>query len=117
VEKLDVIFSNNKAALKRLRDLQKSATEAVTPGTTKPKGSAPFVNAILSALQGFGSLPGVKQFIAGPAEVAAGGFQARKLLLTDPKRQATVTYINREFPALAATLGLAVTVRGEENDN
>lgn len=113
--KLDMIFINNRPMLKTLRDLEKSARETVTPATTKPKGSAPAVNALLGIFGGMRSLP-VAKHIADAIEVGIEGSKARASLNPNPQRVKAIEYINRDFPALAAVAGVGVTTRNEEQE-
>lgn len=103
-DKVDIIFQNNPAMLKALRDLQKSARETVVPGTTLPKGSAPAVNAILGGLSQFRSVPVIKQVV----DVAGSATQSRAALSNTPQRRKTVEFIAREYPALATVLGVGL---------
>ena len=114
--KLDVIFSNNKGMLKTLRDLERSARETTTPGTTKPKGSAPAVNAILGALSGIRALPVISQ-VSTAIEAGTVSAQARGALDVTPQQRKTIEFITREYPALATVLGVGVAAQGEPNDN
>jgi hypothetical protein len=109
-DKLDIIFRNNKGGLKELRDLQRSAQEAVTPATTKPKGSAPAVNAILDFFGPLSKAPLVRPVI----ESVAQGRQVRKALRPEVQQRAAVEYISSEFPALASVLGVAAVTENED---
>jgi len=113
--KLDIIFSNNPGMLKTLRNLEKSARETVTPGTTKPKGSAPAVNAILGTLSGVRALP-LLRGVFDAIEVGVSGTKARAALSTAPQQRKTIEFISREYPALASVLGAGFIARGEVND-
>lgn len=113
--KLDTIFANNRGMLKTLRDLEKSARETTTPGTTKPKGSAPAVNAILGVFSGLRSLPVISQ-VSTAIEIGSSSAQARGALDVTPQQRKTIEFITREYPALATVLGVGVAARGETND-
>lgn len=113
--KLDIIFSNNPGMLRTLRNLEKSARETVTPGTTKPKGSAPAANAILGVLSGVRALP-LLRGVFDAVEVGVSGTKARGALDVTPQKRKTIEFISREYPALASVLGAGVIARGETND-
>lgn len=113
--KLDIIFSNNPGMLRTLRNLEKSARETVTPGTTKPKGSAPAANAILGVLSGVRALP-LLRGVFDAVEVGVSGTKARGALDVTPQKRKTIEFIQREYPALASVLGAGVIARGETND-
>ena len=112
--KIDVIFGNNPQMLKTLRALEKSARETITPGTTKPKGSAPAVNAVLGVLSGVRSLPLIRGVIDA-GEIGIAATKARNSLSMTPEKQKTIEYITREYPALASVLGAGIVARGEDN--
>lgn len=113
--KLDVIFANNRGMLKTLRDLERSARETTVPGTTRPKGSAPAVNAVLGVLNGIRALPLASQ-ISNAVEVGAGTVGARAALDVTPQQRKTIEFVNREFPSLATVLGVAVVAERTENE-
>ena len=114
--KLDVIFANNREMLKTLRNLEKSAKETVTPSSTKPKGSAPAVNAVLvGVFNGMRSIPGAKQ-ISDATEIMVLGTRAKDALNAIPQQVKAIEYINREFPALAAVAGVGVSTRTQEEE-
>ncbi|PHS61791.1 MAG: hypothetical protein COB09_17135 [Thalassobium sp.] len=110
-DKLDIIFAGNKTALKQLRDLQRSAADVVTPASTKPKGSAPAVSAILDILGPFGRLPVVRPVIdaVGQARGVSGA------LKVSPQNRPAIEYIQRDFPALASVLAITLVTGEQEN--
>jgi len=112
--KLDVIFANNKGMLKTLRDLEKSARETTTPGTTKPKGSAPAVNAVLSVISGGRNIFGL-QSLSNAIEAGTISARARGALDVTPQQRKTIEFITREYPALATVLGVGVAAQGQTN--
>jgi len=114
--KLDIIFGNNKGMLKTLRNLEKSARETVTPGTTKPKGSAPAVNAVLSIASGGRNIFGL-QSVTNAIEAGTLSAGARGALDVTPQQRKTIEFITREYPALATVLGVGVAAQGETDDN
>ena len=109
--KIKSIFRDDPAMYKQLMDLEKSAREFITPSTTKPKGSAPYVDTVIGILGGARALPVIKHV----ADTVGTGTQVKKSLDTSPQRMKTIEYISREYPSLASVLGVGV-ITGENDD-
>jgi len=108
--KLKIIFKDSPDMLKSLMDLKKSARDVITPSTTKPKGSAPYVDTVVGILGGGRSLPVIKQVM----DTFGTGVQVQRSLNTTPQKQKVIEYISKEYPSLAAVLGTGLI--GAEND-
>ena len=102
--KLKKIFMDDPDMYKRLMDLKKTARDVVTPSSTKPKGSAPYVNELIGIIGSLRSLPLVKQV----ADITMTGRQVGRSMDLTPERRQISEYISREYPSLATVLGVGI---------
>ena len=109
-DKLKIIFNNDRAMLKQLLDLRKTARDVVTPALTKPKGSAPYVDAVFGMLSGAATLPVIKQVM----DIGVTGRQVGKSMNLTPEQRKTIEYISRDYPSLARIVGVGAI--GDKND-
>lgn len=109
-DKLKIIFNNDRAMLKRLLDLRKTARDVVTPALTKPKGSAPYVDAVFGMLSGAATLPVIKQVM----DIGVTGRQVGKSMNLTPEQRKTIEYISRDYPSLARIVGVGAI--GDKDD-
>lgn len=114
-DRLDVLFANNKPALKRLLALKKTARDITPPAATVPKGSAPI---ILDAIKRVSSLPivgAVTQTINFIVNAGSDTRKIRKAIQAKPSFKKSVKFIKDDFPTLAVALGIGTisTKNGE----
>ena len=116
-DKLKIIFNNDRAMLKNLLDLKKTARDVVTPSSTMPKGSAPYVDAVFGmlsgVLSGVATLPVIKQVV----DAVDTGFtksQVRQSMDLTPQQRKTIQYISRDYPSLARIIGVGAI--GDQDD-
>lgn len=111
--KLNILFSNNKEALSRLKNLGKIAGSIQAQAGAIPKGSA---SVILDSLNKMGimgisaKIPGVGILldVVDTAAKNAGTKEAvKKALDAKPDRLKMAVQIDRNYPALAQALGIA----------
>lgn len=112
-DKLNILFSNNKEALSRIKNLGKIAGNIQAQAGAIPKGSA---SVILDSLNKMGIM-GISSKIPGAgllldvvdtAAKNAGTKQAvKKALDAKPERIKMAVQIDRNYPALAQALGIA----------
>ena len=105
-DRLDVLFANNKPALKRLQGLKRTAEEITPPFTTTLKGSAPI---ILDAIKRVGSLPlvgAVTQTINFILNAGSDARKIRKAIQAKPSFKKSVKFLKDDFPTLAVALGI-----------
>lgn len=112
-QKLNILFSNNKEALSRLKNLGKIAGSIQAQAGAIPKGSA---SVILDSLNKMGimgisaKIPGVGILldVVDTAAKNAGTKEAvKKALDAKPDRLKMAVQIDRNYPALAQALGIA----------
>lgn len=115
-DKLRTLFAGNKQALDKLLNLKQTALDITPTAAATPKGSAPV---ILDIISGSGALPHLApirntiRFI-----VSAGGDEraVRRAINAKPVFKRTVTALERDFPALASSLGIAGVLSERERE-
>jgi len=106
VDRLDVLFANNKGALKKLQGLKKTAEEITPAAATVPRGSAPV---ILDAIKRVGNLPivgAVTQSINFILNAGSDFRKVRRAIKAKPTFRKSVKFIKDDFPTLAIALGI-----------
>lgn len=121
-DKLAKIFENNKESFRKIRNVDKIASELVPPSGAVPKGSA---SVILDSLNSLG-LASISTKVPGGAvlmgalkkigEPIKTGVDVRKAMKADPEVMKTITLLDRTFPGLAYSLGISNLTEGEENE-
>jgi len=114
-DRLNILFANNKPALKRLQGLKKIAKEITPPSVTVPKGSAPI---ILDALKRTGNLPvlgAVTQSVNFIVNAGSDARKVRKAIQAKPAFKKSVKFLKDDFPALSVALGIG-SINGENGD-
>ncbi len=106
VDKLNLLFKGNKAALQRLKDLRQTALDISPTAGAVPRGSAPV---ILDIIKRAGRLPGLA--VATDAinfVVKAGGDDraVARALRSKPEVLRTLVTIRRDFPRIFERLGI-----------
>lgn len=112
-DRLDVLFANNKGALKKLQALKKTAEEITPPAAAVPRGSAPV---ILDAIKRVGNLPIVGAVTQTINFIVNAGSDARKIrnaIKTRPSFRKSVKFLKDDFPTLATVLGIGTITDGE----
>jgi len=113
-DKLNVLFASNKKALDELKGLSQTAKDITPTAAATPKGSAPV---ILDALNRAGSLPGLAVFRDAVRFVVNAGADDRavkKALKAKPQFKRVITQLEKDMPALAASIGIAGITDTEE---
>jgi hypothetical protein len=124
-DKVDVIFGNNPTMLNRLKNINAISKDLIPPADTVPRGSAPVLMDIMQRLGAAGittKIPGAGLFFDKMQEIAQNygtRQQVQRALRADPDIAKVAYRIDREFPGIAAALGIAgisATNQAEEND-
>lgn len=116
-DKLNVIFSGNKEALTRIRNLEKIAAAIQPASGAVPKGSASTnldIAANLLQKLGVAKLPGVGLVLDAMSQAAAQGQMRRNVataMNASPQVARAAADINRSYPALAAALGISAATQ------
>lgn len=124
-KKLDVIFKNNKAALKSLKEFETIGNLMRTPSSAVQKGGHPdMVNAIIRASRLSAGLGGdiigmAAAQLAGKQYTAMNNRAIRKSIIemTDLNEAEAIKFMTKTYPELAAVLGLTVLGTREALDD
>ena len=109
-DKINVLFSGNKEALQRLKNIEGIAKLIQPPSAAVPKGSAS-VNADLFKRFVASKVPFGETFmdVINTAKMAGDtGRDVQKALSARPELIKMAQSINRDYPALASVIGIAV---------
>lgn len=118
-DKINVLFSGNKEALQRLKNIEGIAKLIQPPNAAVPKGSAS-VNADLFKRFVASKVPFGETFmdVINTAKMAGDtGRDVQKALSARPELIKMAQSINRDYPALASVIGIAAigqAMQGEE---
>ena len=115
-DRLDLLFANNKGALKKLQALKKTAEEITPPAATVPKGSAPI---ILDAIKRVGNLPivgAITQTINFILNAGSDFRKVRRAIKAKPSFRKSVKFIKDDFPTLAVALGIGTISTEKEGE-
>jgi hypothetical protein len=117
-DKLELLFTNNKKGLADLRALRQTAEDIAPPAAAIPKGSA---STILSMLNRMGRVPGIAAAVDVVKFAVNAGAEdravARALTKTSPEFKRVVSRFEKEFPGIAAAVGIPLTsTRGTEEN-
>jgi len=120
--KLEMLFDGDAKALKRIKNVYERAQDIIPPGGAVPKGSAGFFIDALNKI-GIYSISLKVPFVREVFEVAqmAGRSatarqQAKKSLDAKPQVKEMAQLISRDYPQIAATLGIAAIIEREEEN-
>lgn len=108
-DKLNVLFSGNKEALTRIRNLEKIAATIQPPAGAVPKGSASTMLDLVNRLA-LGKVPGLGPVVDLLSTVQASGRtrqEVARALNARPDVAQAAMAIDRDFPAIAAAIGIA----------
>ena len=125
--KIDAIFSTSPSTLQRMKNIDKIAENLIPSNDAVPKGSAPVLQDIARRL-GLATIsakaPGAGLVIDKLSEISskyATRQEVKQAMNTDPDLAAVVYRIDREFPGIAAALGIAgiltMDERAEDDTN
>lgn len=117
-DKLNVLFSGNQEALKRLKNIESIAKLIQPPNAAVPKGSAS-VNADLLKRFVAAKVPFGQTFmdVVNTAKMAGDtGRDVQKALSARPELIKMAQSINRDYPALASAMGIAVIGQANRED-
>lgn len=105
-ERLNLLFADDPATLKRLKGIQQVAKDITPPAATVPRGSAPI---ILDALNRFGRTPGIAAVVDAVKFIVKAGADERavaRAVDANPSFSKTVKLIKEDLPNLALALGI-----------
>lgn len=107
-DKLELLFKNDKTALNRLRNLKQTALDINPAGDAVPKGSAPV---ILDMMRRAGRMPGLAAVVDAVEFVVKAGADdraVRRAMNAKPEFKQALTALEKDFPTIAASIGIAV---------
>jgi hypothetical protein len=113
-DKLNVLFANNKRALKDVQEFRQIAKDLQPSALATPKGSAPI---ILDALNRVGRVPGIAAVVDLTKFVINAGADERavaRAIKAKPRMQKTAKLVKEDFPSLAIALGVGIIDEDEE---
>lgn len=113
-DKLDLLFKGNPKALERLRGLQQTAKDITPSSAATPKGSAPI---ILDALNRAGSIPGlaaIRDLVKFVVSAGSDERAVRRALNAKPVFKRIAGELQKDFPALLSSIGIASTAQAQE---
>lgn len=105
-DKLNLLFADDPATLKRLKGLQKTAKDITPPSAATPKGSAPI---ILDAIKRMERVPVAAALVKAVKFIVEAGGDERavaKAMKANPSFRKSAKLIREDFPSLATALGL-----------
>lgn len=106
-DRLNLLFADDPATLKKIKGLQKTAKDITPPSAATPKGSAAI---ILDALKNFGRLPGAAAVVDATKFLVKAGADDRavaRAVKARPGFSRSLKLIKAEYPDLAFALGIA----------
>lgn len=118
--KLEKLFAEDPKALKRLKNVYERAQDIIPPGGALPKGSAGFFIDTLYKLGEYTAatkVPFTREIFEMMKKVGTGATTrqtAKKALDANPRMLETAQLISRDYPQIAATLGIAAIIEREE---
>ena len=115
-DKLKVLFSSNPNALAQLNNFREVARDLSPNAAATPKGSAPV---ILDLVNRFSQLPGlavVRDMVNLVIKAGADDRALRQAFDAQPEIAAAASELQKNFPALASSLGIAVALNLEDED-
>jgi len=120
-EKLKAIFQTNPSSLARLKNIDRIASDLVSPAGSVPKGSA---SVILDLFNRMGvtaitsKVPGAGLFVEQIQRLAEGGANRKAVtaaINASPQSRQVAYRLDQEFPGIAAALGIsAVSVESNQ---
>ena len=119
-DKIKALFANEKQVLKKLKNIEKIASELVPPATAVPKGSASVImdlsntlglTAISHKLPGGALLIGALKALADPVKK---GRMVKEALKATPEVEPLRLMIEHQFSGIASALGIAAAIQTEE---
>lgn len=119
-DKIRAIFANNKAALKKIKNIDKISSELIPPAGAVPKGSASVIldlanrlgiASISTKIPGGAFLVGAVQQAARPVKTGAA---VRQALKATPEIQAFRSLADETFPGIATAFGVPTIIDEEQ---
>ena len=120
-DKINAIFRNNPRALKRLKNIDKIATEITPPSDMVPKGSAPIIldlanklgmASIATKIPGGALLVGAAKGITDPIKK---GVQVRRSMMPEPDINNLKSLFEQVAPNLAATFATPAAIEQQNS--
>ena len=105
-DRLNVLFADDPATLKKLKGLQKTAKDITPPSASVPKGSAPI---IMDAIKRMERLPVAAALVKSVRFIIEAGGDERavsKAMKANPSFKKSAKLIREDFPNLAFALGI-----------
>jgi len=121
-DKLKSIFGTNKAALNKIRNIDKIAADLVPPSGAMPKGSASVIMDLankLGLISISSKVPGGGLLIEGVRSIAEGAKtrkQVEQALNAKPEVKRLASMLDDDFPGIAAALGIAGISTEQESE-
>lgn len=121
-EKVAAIFGNNKDSFRKIRNIDKIASELIPPAGTVPKGSATVIldlanklgmAGISTKVPGGPLLMGAMQKIAQPVKVGA---EVKAALHAEPDVIKLKSLADTHYPGIAAALGISKSLQEGESE-
>lgn len=118
--KLDILFANNKGDLNRLNNLYNRAQDIIPPSGAVPKGSAGyFIDAlnkmgVYSIMSKFPAAGPVLELFRTMGEKSSNRKFVEKALNAKPDVKAAAYRLDRDYPQIAASLGIAGISKEQE---
>ena len=120
MDKVNTIFKNNKASLKKLKNIEKIASELVPPSGAVPKGSASVILDLMNSLglagistkiPGGALLVGAAKKIAEPVKT---GMEVSKALAAEPDVTKVRSMFDDYFPGIASAISIPAAIEDNE---
>lgn len=109
-EKLDLLFQGNENALGRLTNF-KSIAQDITPASgAVPKGSAAVNMDIVNRILSLPGLAAVRDTVNFLVTAGADDRAVRKALNAKPMFKRVISDLEKDFPAIASSIGVAIAV-------
>lgn len=113
-DRLDILFADNPRQLARLMMFKEAAQDLTVDARATPRGSAPVLLDIANRIS---RTPGIAPFVDAVKWFASAGADERAIrraLDARPQMKKAALQIQREYPAIAASLGIAgMTIEDE----
>lgn len=121
-DKVDAIFSNNRDAFRKIRNIDQIASELIPPAGAVPKGSASVIldlanklglAGISAKVPGGPLIIGAMQKISEPVKVGA---DVRKAINAQPDVIKLQSMVDMHYPGIAAAIGVSKALQQSEKE-
>lgn len=109
-DKLAELFRGSEQALDRLQNLKQTALDITPTSGAVPKGSAAVILDVVGRASSLPGLAAVRDTVKFIVNAGADDRAVRRAIEAKPVFARTVSAIERDFPSLAAALGIATVV-------